>query len=109
MFVMNVLAPMRLQGISRLRRTARLPWLLAGLVAACVGPIAAAQASPRYNQRVLSTGLQNPRGLTLDGNRLWVSEAGAGGPRQSGGSNCVPGALAELCSGFSGEIGRAHV
>jgi hypothetical protein len=67
---------------------------------------ATAEAAPTYRQRVLVNGLQNPRGITLDGNRLLVSEAGAGGSRQTNGSNCITsGSGQEICSGFSGAIG----
>ena len=67
---------------------------------------AAAQAAPFYRQRVLVDSLRNPRGLSLDGSRLLVSEAGAGGPRLADGSNCfTAGSGAELCAGRSGAIG----
>ncbi|MEB3199193.1 MAG: ScyD/ScyE family protein [Synechococcaceae cyanobacterium] len=64
------------------------------------------ESAPAYRQRVLANGLLNPRGITLDGNRLLVSEAGAGGLRKNDGSNCITsGAGAEICSGFTGAIG----
>ncbi|MFM7265077.1 MAG: ScyD/ScyE family protein [Cyanobium sp.] len=66
----------------------------------------AVEAAPIYRQRVLVDGLRNPRGLSLDGSRLLVSEAGAGGPRLSDGSNCIQaGSGAEICSGPTGAIG----
>lgn len=66
----------------------------------------AAKAAPTYRQRLLVDGLRNPRGLSLAGSRLLVSEAGAGGPRLSDGSNCIQaGSGAELCSGPTGAIG----
>lgn len=83
------------------------PRLLAGWAAIhfCGLPVAAT-AAPVYQMRVLADGLQNPRGLTLAGNHLLVSEAGSGGPRQSQGSNCIlSGSGAEICSGTSGSIG----
>lgn len=87
-------------------------WLLGGLAAAWLGAMpAAALAAPTYRQRVLASGLKNPRGLTLAGHRLLVSEAGQGGARQSSGgsdlgSNCIrAGSGAELCYGLSGAIG----
>ena len=80
-----------------------------GAVAACLGAMAAmapAEAAPSYRGRVLVDSLQNPRGLSLAGTRLLVSEAGAGGPRLSDGSNCIQaGSGEELCSGRTGSIG----
>lgn len=83
------------------------PSLLATLAAiGLAAPGVPAAAAPTYQQRLLVGGLQNPRGLTLDGSRLLVSEAGAGGPRNPGGSNCITaGSGFEICAGFSGAIG----
>ena len=82
-------------------------WPLAALAIAGLGALPmAAQAGPSYQQRLLTNGLLNPRGITFVGNRLLVSEAGAGGPRQTNGSNCIiSGSFQEICSGFSGAIG----
>jgi hypothetical protein len=81
--------------------------LLGGLTAASLSLLAAeAEAAPTYQKRVLSTDLRNPRGITLAGNRLLVSEAGAGGTRLPDGSNCIlSGSGREICSGNTGAIG----
>ena len=80
---------------------------LAALAIAGLGALPmAALAAPAYRQRVLTNGLRNPRGITLAGNRLLVSEAGAGGARLPDGSNCIlAGSGQEICSGLSGAIG----
>jgi hypothetical protein len=71
-----------------------------------LAPALAAKAAPTYRQRVLVDSLRNPRGLSLEGSRLLVSEAGAGGPRLSDCSNCIQaGSGAEICSGPTGAIG----
>lgn len=93
------------------RLAARLMTLGAVGASAAVGTLIGlapppAEAAPTYSQRVLVGGLRNPRGLSLEGSRLLVSEAGAGGPRLSDGSNCIlAGSGAELCAGATGAIG----
>jgi hypothetical protein len=93
----------------RTPRRERFPgaWPLGALAIAGLSTLPmAAEASPAYQQRLLTNGLLNPRGITLVGNRLLVSEAGRGGDRLSDGSNCITsGSQQEICSGFSGAIG----
>ncbi|MFO0039084.1 MAG: ScyD/ScyE family protein [Synechococcaceae cyanobacterium] len=95
------------RGLAAASRGALASLSLGGLASLGVDAVAAAaQAAPFYRQRVLVDSLQNPRGLSLDGARLLVSEAGAGGPRLADGSNCfTAGSGAELCAGRSGAIG----
>jgi hypothetical protein len=98
----------RLKRRQRRRRPAAWAGGLLGALsgATLAAPDAAAAAAPTYLERVLVKGLQNPRGLSLDGPRLLVSEAGAGGPRDATGSNCIQaGSGSQICSGFSGSIG----
>ena len=68
--------------------------------------MASAQANPAYRQRLLATGLANPRGLLVHENRVLVSEAGSGAAAGSVGGTCiVGGAGSSLCAGATGAIG----
>lgn len=69
-----------------------------------------AQAAPNYTMRVLANDLANPRGLLVQGDQVFVSEAGAGGPALPGNTNCfVSGAMATLCSGNTGSLGAWNI
>lgn len=64
------------------------------------------QAAPAYRGRLLAKGLDNPRGLLVQGSRVLVSEAGSGPkPGSSSGPCIVAGSNATLCQGESGAIG----
>lgn len=68
--------------------------------------IQAAEAAQPYKMRLLAQGLNNPRGLLVDGPRVLVSEAGSGPPSGSSGSPCiVAGSGFTLCQGLTGAIG----
>ncbi|MFN7899649.1 MAG: ScyD/ScyE family protein [Synechococcaceae cyanobacterium] len=80
----------------------------AGALLGLLSPLlmASAQANPAYRQRLLASGLANPRGLLVQEHRVLVSEAGSGAAAGSGGGTCiVGGAGSSLCAGPTGAIG----
>lgn len=83
------------------RRAIRIGIALTAALALMVGfSVTAASAAPKATVKTIATGFDNPRGLAFgDDGRLYVAEAGKGGP------TCLAGGPAgELCPGLTGAV-----
>lgn len=73
----------------------------ASLASVAVAPSAGAEASAGSRVRVLASGLDNPRGLAVGTDGLYIAQSGRGGN-----GPCFTGPEGETCLGATGKISR---